>query len=78
MQIKQKLNWRNYGRVNGSSEFRIALCDRYGVPLMYYRGYWNGKRGTYRCYPQKVVVPGSYKFEPFELSMFDVRRVDVK
>lgn len=68
------MNWRNYGRVNGSNKFRIALCDKYGAPLVYYSGYWNPKRGVYKCYPEKIAVPGSYKLEPFELSMFDVRR----
>ena len=39
--------WYNYGRVNGSDEFRIMLEDG-GIPLILYRGFWNPRRAAYR------------------------------
>ena len=67
-------HYRNFGRIDPSRNvFRIALCDRFGSPLVYYRAYWSPKRGTYRCYPESVVVPGEYDFDAFVLGMHDAR-----
>lgn len=67
------MNYVNYGRAGRENEFRIALEDR-GMPLILYSAYWNPKRGTYRLYPHTVFVPGRYRFEPFELSMLEVKK----
>lgn len=67
--------WANFGRIGGRENvFRIALCDRYGYPLMYYRGYFSARRGAYVCYPEKVGVPGSYDYGKIKLGLHDVRR----
>ena len=55
--------WRNYGCIGGSV-YRIALTDRYGWPLVYFKGYYNPKRQAYRLYPEKVVVPGAWDITP--------------
>ena len=55
--------WRNYGCIGGSV-YRIALTDRYGWPLVYYKGYYNPNRQAYRLYPEKVVVPGAWDITP--------------
>ena len=63
--------WYNYGRVNGSDEFRIMLEDGC-IPLILYRGFWNPRRAAYRMYPHTVFIPGDYRFDPFYLPMSDV------
>ena len=55
--------WRNYGCIGGSV-YRIALTDRYGWPLVYFKGYYNAQRQAYRLYPEKVVVPGAWDITP--------------
>lgn len=42
--------------------------------MILYRAYWNPKRGTYKCYPHTVFVPGDHRFTPFELSMSDIKK----
>jgi hypothetical protein len=42
--------------------------------MILYRAFWNPKRGTYKCYPHTVFVPGGHCFTPFELSMNDIKR----
>lgn len=70
---KTGTHYKNYGRVNPNrNEFRIALCDRYGWPLIYYKAYWSPKKGIYKCYPEKVIVPGEYEFGVMTLSMRDI------
>lgn len=66
-------HYRNLGRVDPNrNEFLIALCDRFGYALIYYRAFWSPKRGTYRCYPKCIAVPGDYELDRFELGMRDV------
>ena len=66
--------WVNYGRIDPcSNEFRICKVEN-GVPMILYRAFWNPKRGTYKCYPHTVFVPGGHCFTPFELSMNDIKR----
>lgn len=66
--------YRNFGRIAPNRDvFRIALCNRFGDPLVYYRAYWWPKRGIYKCYPESVAVPGDYDFDVFTMGMHDER-----
>lgn len=66
--------WYNYGRAPSgrANEYRIILEEN-GIPLILYSAYYNSRRGTYRLYPHTVFTPGDYQFEPFTLSVYDVR-----
>jgi len=48
----------NYGKKEKGSpnEYRIALVDHFGIPLIWYRGFYYHKRNEFVLYPEKVVV----------------------
>ena len=64
----------NYGmNENVRDGYRVACVDRFGSPLVWFRGYYNHRTSEFTLYPHKVVVPGAIDVGIKKVSAFNMK-----